>query len=249
MNEQASLKLQGQRVVIVGGTSGMGRAAAAAARREGAAVIVAGRRPVDQRGPGDPDVIHEIADVTDEESVKALFARVGAIDHLLVTAAPTPGSWRPFLEDDVEGAERYLRAKFFGSWACARYAAPGIRQSGGSGSITFVTGGMAARPKAGASIVAASFAALETLSRALAIELGPLRVNTIRPGYTDSEMWSFLDAEAREALRRRVSAAMPVRRIGSVDDIAHAAIFLMTNPQVTGSILEVTGGETLVDGL
>jgi NAD(P)-dependent dehydrogenase (short-subunit alcohol dehydrogenase family) len=108
---------------------------------------------------------------------------------------------------------------------------------------------MAARPKAGASIVAASFAALETLSRALAIELGPLRVNTIRPGYTDSEMWSFLDPEAREALRRRVSAAMPVRRIGTVDDIAHAAIFLMTSPQVTGSILEVTGGETLVDGL
>jgi NAD(P)-dependent dehydrogenase (short-subunit alcohol dehydrogenase family) len=97
VNEQASLKLQGQRVVIVGGTSGMGRATAAAARREGASVIVAGRRPVDQRGPGDPDLLHEIADVTNEESVKAMFARVGAIDHLLVTAAPAPGSWRPFL--------------------------------------------------------------------------------------------------------------------------------------------------------
>ena len=98
-------------------------------------------------------------------------------------------------------------------------------------------------------MVSAAFAALETLSRGLAIELGPLRVNTIRPGYTDSEMWGFLDAEARAQLRQKVEAVMPVRRMGTVEDIAHAAIFLMTNPQVTGSVLEITGGETLVDGL
>src|SRR5882672_9181551 len=124
MDDQPLLKLHGQRVVIVGGTSGMGQAAAIAARREGASVIVAGRRPVEQRDASDPGVSHEVVDVASEPSVRALFDRVGEIDHLLVTAAPPPGSWRPFLEDDVEGAERYLRAKFLGSWACARYAAP-----------------------------------------------------------------------------------------------------------------------------
>jgi NAD(P)-dependent dehydrogenase (short-subunit alcohol dehydrogenase family) len=98
-------------------------------------------------------------------------------------------------------------------------------------------------------MVSATFAALEALTRGLAIELGPLRVNTIRPGYTDSEMWSFLDPAALEQLRQKVKAAMPVRRMGTVEDIGHAAIFLMTNPQVTGSVLEITGGETLVDGL
>ncbi|KYF52126.1 hypothetical protein BE04_34655 [Sorangium cellulosum] len=98
-------------------------------------------------------------------------------------------------------------------------------------------------------MVSATFAALETLARGLAIELGPLRVNVIRPGYTDSEMWSFLDDAAREQLRERVRAAMPVRRMGTVEDIGHAAVFLMTNPQVTGSVLDITGGETLVDGL
>lgn len=85
-----------------------------------------------------------------------------------------------------------------------------------------------------------------TLARGLAVELGPIRLNTIRPGYTDSEMWNFLDATARDELRRKVAAVMPVRRMGSVDD-TQAALFLMTNPQVTGSVLEITGGETLID--
>jgi NAD(P)-dependent dehydrogenase (short-subunit alcohol dehydrogenase family) len=98
-------------------------------------------------------------------------------------------------------------------------------------------------------MITAAFAAVEGLTRALAIELGPRRVNTIRPGYTDSDMWSFLPDTGRRDLRRRVAGAMPVRRMGTPDDIAHAAVFVMTNPQVTGAVLEVTGGETLVDSL
>ncbi|XXX72443.1 SDR family oxidoreductase [Sorangium sp. So ce134] len=241
--------MAGRRVVIVGGTSGMGLGAARAAVRAGAEVIAAGRRPRAEREAGDAGdarVARETVDITDEGSVKAMFERVGELDHLLVTAAPAPGSWGAFLEQDVAGAQRYMSAKFFGSWACARYAAPRMRAGG---SITFLTGGAAVRPRAGATMVSATFAALETLARGLAIELGPLRVNVIRPGYTDSEMWGFLDEGAREELRRKVRAAMPVRRMGTVEDIGHAAVFLMTNPQVTGSVLEITGGETLVDGL
>lgn len=241
--------LEGRRVVIVGGTSGMGLGAARASVRAGAEVIAAGRRPRGERAagaPGDARIAHETVDVTDEASVKAMFERIGELDHLLITAAPAPGSSGAFLEQDVAGAQRYMNAKLFGSWACARYAVPRMRAGG---SITFLTGGAAVRPRAGASMVSATFAALETLARGLAIELGPLRVNAIRPGYTDSEMWSFLDEAAREQLRQKVRAAMPVRRMGTVEDIGHAAVFLMTNPHVTGSVLEITGGETLVDGL
>ena len=237
------MKLDGQRIVIVGGTSGMGRATARAAAGLGADVVAAGRRPVNEREYID-GVRELVVDVVDEASVQALFDQVGAIDHLLVTAtAGTPG---PFLDQDVAAARSFMDGKFFSSWACARYAAPHLRPDG---SITFVTGGAVVRPPKHGSMIVAAFAALEALTRALAIELGPLRINTIRPGYTDSDMWSFMDDTSRDELRDRVAAALPAGRMGTPDDIADAALFLMSNPQVTGAVLEVTGGETLVNTL
>jgi NAD(P)-dependent dehydrogenase (short-subunit alcohol dehydrogenase family) len=189
-------------------------------------------------------VEHAIVDATEEAEVRALFDRVGALDHLVVTAAPPPGSWGGFLDGDVGELRRYLDAKLGASLACARWAAPRIRPGG---SITLLTGVAAVKPRAGMVMVSVAFAAVEALSRALAVELGPVRVNAIRPGFIDSEMWQFLDEPARHALRARVEAAFPVHRTGATADIGHAAVFLMTNPYVTGAILEVTGGEHLVD--
>src|SRR5882672_477138 len=237
--------LERQRVVVVGGTSGMGLGAARAAAAAGAQVIVGGRRvPADP--PSRVAFAHVTVDVTDEAAVRAAFEGIGALDHLLVTAAPAPGSWGAFLEQDVAGARKYMDAKFFGSLACARWAAPRMRAGG---SITFLTGATAVRPRPGLAMVTATFAALEALSRALAVELGPIRVNTIRPGLVDSDMWSFLDESARAQLFQRARETFPARRVGAIDDIGHAAVFLMTNPYVTGTVLEVTGGEQLVDAL
>ena len=112
-----------------------------------------------------------------------------------------------------------------------------------------MTGVAVIRPPGNAAMVTAAFAAIEALSRALALELGPLRVNTIRPGYTDSEMWSGLSDSERHDLRRRVAEALPAGRMGTPEDIAHAAMFLMTSRQTTGAVLEVSGGESLVDRL
>ena len=237
------MTLTGQRVVVVGGTSGMGLATARAAVAQGAEVVAAGRRPLAER-EAVAGVRQAEVDVTAEASVRALFDQVGTLDHLFVSASP--GSPGPFLEQDLAAARTFVDGKLLGSWTCARYAAPRMPAAG---SITFVTGGAVVRPPRGAAMVAAAFAAVENLSRALALELGPVRVNTIRPGYTDSEMWSHLSAAERDTFRRRVAAAMPVGRIGTPEDIAHAAVFLMTNPQTTGAVLEVSGGETLVDSL
>ena len=243
MMTTAAQPLSGQRVVVAGGTSGMGLATVRAAAALGAEVTAAGRRPVAER-EALPGVRQTVTDVTDEESVQQLFGEVGGLDHLLVTASPgQPGA---FIGQDLAAARSFMDGKFFGSWMCARYAAPHLRAGG---SITFVTGGAVARPPAHGSMITAAFAALEALTRALAVELGPLRINAIRPGYTDSDMWSFLPEAQRGDLRRRVADAMPVRRMGTPEDIAHAAVFLMTNPQVTGAVLEVTGGETLVNTL
>jgi NAD(P)-dependent dehydrogenase (short-subunit alcohol dehydrogenase family) len=237
------MSLAGRRVVVVGGTSGMGRATVRLAAELGAEVVAAGRRSLDDRAVTE-GVRQAQVDVTDESSVRALFDGIGELDHLFVSSAPgTPG---PFLEQDLAAARTFLDGKVLGSWSCARYAAPRIRAGG---SITFVTGAAVVRPPRHAAMVTAAFAAVEALSRALALELGPLRVNTIRPGYTDSEMWSHLAAAERDELRRQVAEAMPVGRMGTPEDIAHAAVFLMTSLQTTGAVLEVSGGETLVDAL
>jgi NAD(P)-dependent dehydrogenase (short-subunit alcohol dehydrogenase family) len=238
----AGQQLSGQRVVVAGGTSGMGLATARAAAALGAEVIAAGRRPAAAREPV-PGLRQAVADVTDEQSVRQLFGAVGELDHLVTASPGQPGA---FGDQDLAAARSFMDGKFFGSWLCARYAAPRLRAHG---SITFVTGGAVARPPAHGSMITAAFAALEALTRALAVELGPLCVNAIRPGYTDSDMWSFLPEAERGDLRRRVADAMPVRRMGTPEDIAHAAVFLMTNPQVTGAVLEVTSGETLVNTL
>jgi NAD(P)-dependent dehydrogenase (short-subunit alcohol dehydrogenase family) len=222
----------------------MGLGAARAAAAAGADVIVGGRRPVAAREPAGADRFeHVVVDVADEASVKTAFDAIGTLDHLFVTAAPSPGSRGAFLEQDVAAARQYLDAKLFGSWACARYAAPHMRAGG---SITFLTGCAAIRPRAGASIITATFAALEALAQALALELGPLRVNAIRPGIIDSAMWDAVDPPVRERLHGTARTRFPARRIGTIDDIGHAAVFLMTNPYTTGIVLEVSGGEPLV---
>jgi NAD(P)-dependent dehydrogenase (short-subunit alcohol dehydrogenase family) len=235
--------LDGRRIVVVGGTSGMGLATVRAAGALGAEVVAAGRRPIGER-VSVAGARQVVLDVTDEGATRTLFDQVGELDHLLVSASP--GSPGPFLDQDLAGARSFMDGKFFGGWTAARYAAPRLRTGG---SITFVTVAAVVRPPRHGSMIAAAFAAVEALTRALALELGPLRVNAIRPGYTDSDMWSFLPQAARDDLRRRVAEAMPVRRMGTPDDIAHAAVFLMTNPQVTGAVLEVTGGESLVDAV
>jgi NAD(P)-dependent dehydrogenase (short-subunit alcohol dehydrogenase family) len=239
--------LRGQRVVIVGGTSGMGLGAARAAADAGAEVVVAGRRPVAERTAIESragQFTQAVVDVGDEASVRALFETLDEVDHVFVTATPPLASQSAFLDQDLAGARDFMNGKFFGSLAVARHAAPRMR---GDGSITFLTGAAVVRARAGLSTVVATFAAVEALARALAVDLGPLRVNTIRPGVVDSDMWSFLDPTARQELRRKVRQTFPVHRIGTIDDIGHAAVFLMTNPYVTGTVLEVTGGEQLVD--
>lgn len=239
-----ALPLAGKTVVVVGGKTGIGLGVAQAARAAGAQVIVAGRRAATaEERPELAEFLQVSLDMRDEPSVRSAFDRIGTLDHLVVTAAPDLGTWGAFMDADMNGVRSYLEGKFLGSWACARYAAPHLQPRG---SIVFLTGGMAARPKIGFAAVTSAFAAVEALSGSLALELAPTRVNTIRPGFIDTDMWSFLPAEHRDGLRHKVAETFPARRVGQAADIGHAAVFLMTNPYVTGTVLEVSGGENLV---
>ncbi|WP_186209167.1 SDR family oxidoreductase [Burkholderia gladioli] len=243
-SQQAALPLAGKTVVVVGGKTGIGQGVARVAHAAGAAVVVASRRisSIEAR-PDLADFVQVSLDMRDESSVRSTFETIGSFDHLIVTAAPELGTWGSFMDEDMQGVRSYVEGKFLGSWACARHGASHLRAGG---SLTFLTGGMAARPKLGFAAVISTFAAVEALSGSLALELAPTRVNTIRPGFIDTDMWGFLPAEHRNGLRSKVEETFPARRAGKADDIGHAALFLMTNPYVTGTVIEVSGGENLV---
>lgn len=242
-----SFELSGKKVVVVGGKTGIGLGVALAALAAGASVIVASRRIASlQERPDLAGLEQVMLDMRDENSVQAAFEVIGPFDHLVVTAAPDLGTWGSFMDTDMQGVRSYVEGKFLGTWACARHATPKLNSHG---SMTFLTGGMSARPKQGFTAVTSSFAAVEALSASLALELGPIRVNTIRPGFIDTDMWRFLPDAHRDGLREKVAASFPARRVGQVHDIGHAALFLMTNPYVTGTVIEVSGGENLVPAL
>lgn len=239
-----ALSLAGKRVVVVGGKSGIGLGIARAAHAAGASVIVASRRGTS--GEAQPELAsfeQMTLDITDESAVRNAFDSIGPFDHLAVTSGPAFGTWETLMAADMRGVRSYMEAKFMGSWACARYAAPHLKAGG---SMTFLTGGTAARPKLGLAAVVAAFAAVESLSGSLALELAPIRVNTIRPGYIDTDLWNVLSEADRLALKERVQTTFPARHAGTTEDVGHAALFLMTNPYVTGTVLEVSGGENLV---
>jgi len=238
------LSLAGKKVVVVGGKTGIGLGIARAAHAAGASVTVASRRTTSvAEHPELADFEQITLDITDEAAVRHAFDTIGPFDHLAVTSGPAFGTWGTFMAADMSGVRSYMEAKFMGSWACARYAAPHLRAGG---SVTFLTGGTAARPKLGLAAVVSAFAAVESLSGSLAQEMAPTRVNTIRPGYIDTDLWGVLSDDDRAALKERVRTTFPARHAGTTEDVGHAAVFLMTNPYVTGTVLEVSGGENLV---
>ena len=240
-----SLDLTGKRVVVIGGKKAIGLGIALAAQAMGAAVTVASRRTLSAEEHPELAAFEQvILDIRDEAAVKAAFNAIGSFDHLVVTAGPELRSWGSFMDPDMSGVRAYLEGKFLGTWACARYATPHLRPGG---SMTFMSGGTGARAKLGLAAVTSSFAAVESLSQSLALELAPIRVNTIRPGFIDTDFWDALPAVDVENIRTKVLANFPAQRIGTAADVGHAAVFLMTNPYVTGTVLEVSGGELLVD--
>ncbi len=237
-------KLVGAVVVVVGGGSGIGLACAEAARDAGASVIIAGRSPekLERAKASIGNGVRAFpVDVADEGSVRDLFESVDRLDHLLVTAAETKAA--NIGESEVETLRPTLDTRVWGGYYAAKHAAP---RMGDGASITFVSGLSARRPYPGSSVISASCGAIEALSRALALELAPIRVNAIRPGIVETPLLDEFYGEHRDEYLRSLAERLPAGRVGMPDDIADAAMFLMGNGFATGSILQIDGGGSLV---
>lgn len=234
--------LDSRRVLVVGGTSGIGLATARHAVALGAAEVVVASRSEAKVSAAAAALgrraIGRVLDATDDAAVEAFFSGDREYDHIVVSAADLKaGAVRALSLSD---AYRAMDSKFWGAYRVARAAA-----FAAGGSLTLVSGVLSRRPVRGAALLGAVNAAIEALTQGLALELAPVRVNTVSPGRTDTPWWASLGEDERRAMLDRTAAALPVGRVGRPEDIAQQIGVFMTNPFMTGSIVYLDGGAAI----
>lgn len=239
------MSLDGQRIVILGGTSGIGFATAQAAAQEGASIVIASsrRESVDRARAALPKGTEGLAvDLSDETAIAGLFATLGAFDHLVYTAGENLelGALNAM---SLDGARRFWNVRYWGAVTAAKYASPHIRPGG---SIVLTTGIANLRPRKGWTVAAGICGAMEAFTRALAVELAPVRVNAVSPGVVRTPLWGAMSEADREAMYKSVGMALPVGRVGNAEDVAKTYLYLMHEDFSTGQVIVVDGGAVLV---
>jgi NAD(P)-dependent dehydrogenase (short-subunit alcohol dehydrogenase family) len=235
------MNLSNKKILVVGGSSGMGLATAANLASAGAQVIIASRsrEKLDRAQRSIPQpVTAQVFDIRSDSAVAEFFQSFGAFDHLVVSAAGVVSGL--FLEVTVEAAQEFFASKFWGAYRVARYAAPHLSRDG---SITFFSGAASQRGTPGLAAGSAINAAIEALGRTLAVELAPIRVNTVAPGLIATPIWDdFMDTQQKETFFRDAAGKLPLKRIGTPDEVAHAVRYLIENTYTTGTVLFPDGG-------
>jgi NAD(P)-dependent dehydrogenase (short-subunit alcohol dehydrogenase family) len=239
-------QLAGQTVVVIGGSAGIGLETARLARAEGAKLVLAARNPDRlQDVARELTALHAAAfDATDFERLAQFFGELPSmIDHVLVTG---PGPYyAPLAEFDFEKARRDVEAHLFLPMQVARHAANKVRPGG---SLLFIGGTGGRRTTKGFALISALTAGMPALTKNLALELAPVRVNLIAAGFVDTPLSASLLGDQLDARREQLRATLPIGRVVGPADIAALAVHLMTNTAVTGATYDIDGGQQIVDG-
>src|SRR5690348_4052764 len=241
------MSLRSKRAVIVGGTSGIGFAVAETLLQEHAEVLV-----VSSKRENVEAAVKRLSggargfavDIRNEEEVEQFFSRLGAFDHLVYTA----GDWGamtggPLADLDIEKAGAIFAIRFWGALRTIKHAHKTIASNG---SITLTDGMVAHRPRKGAALSTAMAGAVEHLTRGLAVDLAPIRVNAVCPGAVRTEVWNSIPEEKREERFRRMTERQPLPRIGEPAELAQAYLYLMRGSYTTGQVLYVDGGMSVI---
>jgi len=237
------MSLKGKRIVVIGGSSGFGLATAKAATKEGADVIIASRS-IDKLERAKKDIggntTTKVLDTREESQLKAFFNEIGKFDHLIVSGSvSSPGSC---LGLSSELARMSFDSKFWGQYFAVKYGAPHLAENG---SIVLFSGVLSQRPELDTAVMSAVNCAVEGLARALAIELAPIRVNVISPGYVDTPLFDGMKDQEKSALFENIAKQLPVGRIGQPEEIAQSVLYLLASGYTTGSTLIVDGGHCI----
>src|SRR6201996_7772827 len=217
---------ENKRVVIIGGSSGIGLAVAEQASSQGADVVIVSSKAervqeaiksIGREAQG------EAVDVSDEKAVEGFFTNLGAFDHLVFTAGDSL-QLHELADTDLKQARHAFELRYWSALAAVKYGSPQIRKGG---SIVLTTGVAGRRPHSGWVVAASVCGTIEALTRALAIELAPIRVNAVSPGLVRTNLWQNMSAAERAHLYESVGNSLPIGRVREVEDVAQAYLFLM----------------------
>jgi NAD(P)-dependent dehydrogenase (short-subunit alcohol dehydrogenase family) len=239
------VRLAGQRIVVVGGASGIGLAVAQAAHAEGASLGLVGRTrervEAAMRAVG-RNASSATADARDPAAIAEAFSRWAPIDHLVVTtsaSASALGVQKPMREMPLSGARAFFDGKLWAQYTAAQTVLPRLARDG---SITFTSGAASRRSLPNHTVVAASNGAIEAMARQLAREIAPQRVNVVSPGLTATGVYDRLPDAERESFFAKVTGRLPIPRPAAPSEIAAAYLFVMTATYLTGAVIDVDGG-------
>lgn len=231
------MSLKGQRILLLGGSSGIGLATARLLLEEKASPVLVSRsseklqKAQKELGPLETYAL----DISCETSMASFFSKIGPLDHLVVTAGVSLRG--PFFEQTTPQAHESFASKFWGSYYAAKYGAPLLRSS-----LVFFSGISGTKALPHNAIRSAVNGAIESLGRSLAIELAPLRVNMVAPGVIETPRITVPSEVSRDSLLKELSQKIPLKRVGQSHEAALAVLYLLQNDYVTGETLFVDGG-------
>ena len=238
-------QLAGQTVVVIGGSAGIGLETARLAHAEGATLVLAARNPerLEQVASELTATTTVAFDATDFDRLAQFFDELPArIDHLLLTG---PGPYyAPLAEFDFEKARRDIESHLLLPLQIARHAATKVRPGG---TLLFMSGTGGRRTTKGFALISALTAAMPAMTKNLALELAPVRVNLIAAGFVDTPLSASILGSQLDARREQLRTTLPIRRVVGPADVAALALHIMTNTALTGATFDIDGGQQLVE--
>jgi NAD(P)-dependent dehydrogenase (short-subunit alcohol dehydrogenase family) len=227
--------VKSKKILIIGGATGIGLSVAKLAKKQGASIIIASRTAENHS-----EKIKKIVgtcrliniDITSEKELVGLTEEIGNIDHLVITVKPKIVV-SSFSEQDTLQVTKAFDIKFWGQYKAAKIFSKCINTGG---SLVLSSGIASHKPYKGYSTVSIINGAVESLCKILAIELAPIGINTVSPGFAETENGKI----------KEMGEKFPLKKLGSTEAIAHSYIFLMKDKYTTGITITTDGGATLV---